>query len=247
MSRNIAASTAPAAPPRASTSTDHAIRRADSRSGHAPSEVGKLASPADDPVGAIEALAVAVFEIPVKIKFPGEKVANLDAKICRVNSGFLVISCSIRFDRGQTLGVLYQERGVDTEVLYCKKQTDGSFRVGLTILDGKHGSFRTEQRLPVSMDVTILIAGHNAPISATVIDISPSGLGLTSKKKIAPGEMACVDLGGGLAFGQVRHCEKGLTDYRLGLHIEECLLGDPAGLHPSSRFLKIARGVFGKT
>lgn len=61
--------------------------------------------------------------------------------------------------------------------------------------DGKYGVIRAEQRVPVKMEATITVAGRNVPQAASVIDISPSGLGLTTGEPIAVGEMACVDLG----------------------------------------------------
>ena len=84
----------------------------------------------------------------------------------------------------------------------------------------------------------------NTPVSATVIDISSSGLGFMSEEPIGIGEMACLDLGAGLVFGEIRHCEKDSANYRVGLRIEECLHCDAKRTPPKLGFLKAAHGWF---
>ena len=109
--------------------------------------------------------------------------------------------------------------------------------------DGKYGVIRAEQRVPVKMEATITVAGRNVPQAASVIDISPSGLGLTTGEPIAVGEMACVDLGAGLAFGEIRHCEKDHTDYRVGLRIEEYILREITAASATPKFLGAVRSM----
>jgi CheY-like chemotaxis protein len=197
-----------------------------------------------DSLAEMDALGVATFEIPVKLGCGGPGTAKLDAKICRVNAGFFVLSSETAFDRGRRLEVFYRERAIASEVVYCNTQRDGTFRIGLAMRDGKYGSFRAEQRIPVNLATTVRIAGRNASVSGTVIDISPSGIGFVTAQPIATGEMVCVDLGAGLAFGEIRHCEKDKGEYRLGLRIEQCLLCDAGELPPRSTFLNAARSLF---
>lgn len=54
-----------------------------------------------------------------------------------------------------------------------------------------------------------------------------------------------MDLGTALAFGEIRHCEKGLVDYSLGLAVEQCLACAAVDLTARSKFLKTARTVLG--
>jgi hypothetical protein len=117
-------------------------------------------------------------------------------------------------------------------------------RLGLAMRDGKHGAFRTEQCIPVNVEAIVTTASRNPPIRATVIDISSSGVGFTTGEPIAVGEMACVDLGAGLAFGEIRHCEKGPVDYRVGLRVEQCLLCSAARESGKLSLLKSALAMF---
>ncbi|MGH9622667.1 MAG: response regulator [Candidatus Acidiferrales bacterium] len=186
----------------------------------------------------------ASFEIPVTIQF-GDNEVHAEGKICRVNAGFLVISSPILFEAGRQLGIIYQGRKIGAEVVYCNRQDDRTFRIGLTMREGKYGNFRTEQRIPVTIPATITITGKKTPLAVTVTDISPNGLGLLAREPTSVGEMACVDLETGLAFGEIRHCEQtSITDYRLGLRIEEYILRDSGSVPFTTKFLKSARHLF---
>jgi CheY-like chemotaxis protein len=86
--------------------------------------------PPRDPAGDAENLSSG-FDIPVKIQFDDAEGPHRDATICRVNAGFLVLVSSVSMDRGRRLGVFYQGRRMDSEVVYCRQQPNSSFRVGV--------------------------------------------------------------------------------------------------------------------
>lgn len=188
-------------------------------------ERSDIAPSADYPPAADTTL----FEIPVKLAFEDAGSEKLDAKICRVNKGFLVLSSALAFERGQSLKVLYRERAINSKVVYCNPRHDGTFRIGLATQDGKYGSFRVAQRIPVHLAITVRVAGRPAPVAATVIDISSSGISLTSAEPFSAGEMVCVDLGTSLVFGEVRHCKEIHPYYRVGVVIDQCLCEDGPG------------------
>jgi DNA-binding response OmpR family regulator len=91
--------------------------------------------PANDPLvqahaNGDEMLADGDFEIQVKVHFGISNVGSLDAKICRVNAGFIVLSAPSSFALGQRVEVSYRERGIESEIVYSNKQADGSFPFG---------------------------------------------------------------------------------------------------------------------
>ena len=184
------------------------------------------------------------FDIPVTIQFDDAEGAQRDATICRVNAGFLVLASSVSIDRGRRLGVFYQGRRMDSEVVYCRQQPNSSFRVGVTILAGQYGNFRTEQRIPMNMAATVTVAGQNTPVAATITDISINGLGFTAIQPIGAGEMASVDLGAGLAFGEIRFCDQGATHCHFGFRIEEYIPRETVEPRPVSKIFQKARSVF---
>ncbi len=172
-------------------------------------------------------------DIPVELQLLDGERERVGATIRRVNSGFFQLRSPNNLQEERKLELLYEGRKIQAEVVYSRKRDSGFHYIGIRTLMGNHGTVRKELRLPVDMRATIQIPGQSKPIRARVIDISPSGLGMNLPCEIPPGTMAALDLGHGIAFGEIRHC-KVLSKYRYraGFWLEE-FIRRPASKTPA--------------
>lgn len=184
------------------------------------------------------------FHIPAQIHFD-EGGSTFSGTLCRVNDGFISLTSPISSEPGTRLQVLYRGRSIPAEVIYCRKENGGCFRLGVST-NGADVPFRSEKRLPVDVQAVVMLAGRSARWRATVVDLSLSGLGLNCQQAIEMGEYVCVELGSGLVFGEVRHCQKRQDMYRIGIRIEECLVGETVDESGLVRFVKKAVEMLGR-
>lgn len=181
--------------------------------------------------------AAAEFAIPVKLHLRDGVRERVDAQIARVNTGFLVLRSPIALEGGRNLEVHYLERQIVCEAVYCHPQQGGSYKVGARMLEGTDGALRVERRIRLDASATLTTPALHGPTMVRVIDMSSSGLGVKIREPIAVGELAYVELEHGVAFGEIRHCgklvsEKGETGYRAGLFIEEFIPRKSAKVNP---------------
>ena len=118
--------------------------------------------------------------------------------------------------------MLYEGYSTEVEVVYCVRPELGPHHLGLKIISHTGGAIRLELRLPVDIRAIVNVPGTVAPIRGRVVDMSPSGLGLLLSRPVTVGEYASVDLGNGIAFGEIRYCRaQSKRTYRAGFWIEE--------------------------
>jgi hypothetical protein len=194
-----------------------------------PSETAPLANRAVRAVQNVTASS-AQFHIPVQIQLLDGEKELIPAEICRVNAGFLRLAVFVPIEANRSLEVLYAGRRILCEVAYCERQQHKilEYHIGAQMIRG--GGIRTERRLPVDLPATLEYPGaHGRPVAARVIDISQSGLGLELPILIPAGTLVLIDLGYGIAFGEIRHCAKKTSHvYRAGFQLDEFISRDGA-------------------
>jgi hypothetical protein len=178
---------------------------------------------------AVDASAVHLgFDIPVELQLVDRDREHISARLRRVNSGFLQLHSPIRIAHDRKLEVLYEGNRIEAEVTYCHSQELAGYRIGLRI-SGAHGVIRQELRLPVKVRATLNLPGDFAPMPARVVDMSQSGLGLILAKPVPEGISASLDLGYGIAFGEIRYCQRESNrTCRAGFWLEEFINRAPA-------------------
>ncbi len=188
------------------------------------------------------------FNIPVELQLLDGDRERIGAHIRRVNSGFFQLRSPLHLRDDRKLELLYEGRRIEAEVVYSKKQELGIHHVGIRTC-GNHGAVRKELRLPVDVQATVSVPGSTAPLPARVSDMSQSGLGLILRKEIPPGTAVSVDLGHGVAFGEIRYCKSISSKgrYRAGFWLEEFIYRPrqkkpiAGSEHPSRVLTSIAR------
>jgi hypothetical protein len=176
--------------------------------------------------------AATEFEIPVELHLGDGLREQVEAQIARVNTGFLVLSSPIALEPGRKLSVLYLKRQIRCETAYCVRERAGAYRVGARMLDGTDGALRAERRIRLDTCAQLGSPGFAEPITVRIVDMSSSGLGVKVTDPLTVGHLAYVELEHGVAFGEIRHCEKTDEGYRAGLFIEEFITRTPGGLSP---------------
>lgn len=82
---------------------------------------------------------------------------------------------------------------------------------------GLRRSPRYQWRTPITVEI---LEGRDAGICcyANTQDISLGGLGFSCRQKLEQGVLICIcDDNGDAVFGRVRHCEKNITTFQVGI------------------------------
>lgn len=162
------------------------------------------------------------FDLAVELQCDDETGERIPARLRRVNTGFLRVRSPVWIRPGRRLRMLYEGHATEVEVVYCVRPELGPCHLGLKILSHTGGAIRHEVQLPVDIRASMNFPGAVAPIRGRVVDISPSGLGLLLSKPVTAGEYASVDLGHGIAFGEIRYCRaESKRTFRACFWIEE--------------------------
>jgi hypothetical protein len=113
----------------------------------------------------------------------------------------------------------HPERRIECQVLYCERHTDGGYRLGLVMAGD--GERRSAHRVAVDLRGKLRIVGTAINTAVRVIDVSQFGLGFEISTRIPVGAFVRIELSSGIFTGEVRHCAKGLDQYRAGMRIQE--------------------------
>jgi hypothetical protein len=174
---------------------------------------------------------VTEFEIPVQLHLDGPREL-VQAHISRVNAGFLVLSSPMAIEVGRNLNVFYLQRRIPCETAYCQTQPGGKYRIGVRMLEDTDIALRAERRIRWDASAQLHTPGLASPLSVRVIDISSSGLGIKLDVQVTTGVPGYVELTHGVAFGEIRHCEKFEGGYRAGIFVEEFISRVPGVFTP---------------
>ena len=82
---------------------------------------------------------------------------------------------------------------------------------------------RAEPRGPVHINATLRMFGSREKHAVVLRDISQSGLGLMVPIALTAGQQVAVDIGHGIAIGEIRYCHVTTDGYRVGLLVLEFL------------------------
>lgn len=178
------------------------------------------------------AYATAEFAIPVQLHFRDGLREEVEAQIARVNTGFLLLRSTAALDPARNLDVSYLERRIACETVYSHPQADGTYRVGLRMLEGANGALRVERRIRLDASAVLNTSALPGPTAVRVIDVSSSGMGVRLEAPIKVGDLAYVEMEHGVAFGEIRHCAKIEEGYRAGLCVEEFISRVPGAANP---------------
>jgi hypothetical protein len=169
--------------------------------------------------------ATAEFAIPVTLRLLDEMRAQVHAHIRRVNTGFFLIAAPIPLKPERRLEIVFDSRRIECQVVYCHPE-GADYNLGVRMAHSNSEALRAEPRIPVDLDAKVNIPGVELPIPGRVVNISASGLGLLLDREIPTQELAYVELEIGFAFGEIRHCSKTSSGYRVGLKLDEFLSRD---------------------
>jgi hypothetical protein len=163
----------------------------------------------------------AEFAIPITLRLLDEMHAQVDAHIRRVNTGFFLIGAPVHLKPERRVEIQFGGRRIECMVVYCHPEGANTYNLGIRMAQSAGDALRAEPRIPVDLQAKVNIAGVEAPVPGRVVNISASGLGLLLDKEIPTDQLAYVELEIGFAFGEIRHCSKTASGYRVGLKLDE--------------------------
>lgn len=163
----------------------------------------------------------AEFAIPVTLRLADEMHEHLRAHVRRVNTGFFLVAAPVPLKPERRLDIVFESRRIECQVVYCQPDGAGSFSLGIRMTQKDGDALRAEPRIPVDLQAKVNLPGAEVPLNGRVVNISASGLGLLLDREVPTDELAYVELDIGYAFGEIRHCSKIPSGYRVGLKLDE--------------------------
>src|SRR5581483_7266636 len=165
------------------------------------------------------AVPVCDLHISVQLHLLEGNSETLSEIIRRVRSGLFQLLSPVYLRPDRKLELLLQGRRLEATVVYCKKESAGTYDIGIRLTRDAH--IRNEDRNPIDLLTTLKSSGSPTPIPVRVVDLSPSGLGLELNKPIPVGATVSVDLKYGIAIGDIRHSAQKAAFHRAGVCIQE--------------------------
>jgi hypothetical protein len=147
------------------------------------------------------------FELPVQLLATDGLRGSVSAQIRRVNNGFFQLRTSGPVDVGRRFSLDYDACRTELEVIYCQRPGIGPCYVGARILTAGVSTARRDLRLPVEIPASASVPGILEHARAVVKGISASGLRVMLSAKVEPGSMIVLDIGNGVAFGEVKESQ----------------------------------------
>ena len=168
-------------------------------------------------------LSSKIFDIPVELRGlygnvkPITGLEPIRGKLQGVSMGLFQLSSPVCLVSGQDLELLSEARVIQSRVVDCRKSAAGPYNLQMKL--SFDACRRAEPRIPADLLARMQVSGDPAAISARVVDLSHTGLGLRTQKAVAAGSLVSVDLGYAVAAGEVRHCAQHMDTYRVGVQI----------------------------
>ena len=174
------------------------------------------------PLSETVAVPQASFDIPVELHILDQANQIVAARIRHVGPSLFEISCPENLRVGQRLALSHEGRRIEVEVSSKGQSSPNVYSLTVKVVTEELGEVRSELRLPTDLSAMVRVAGETREIPGTVVDMSPSGMGIETKVPIARGSKVCVNLDQGLAFGEIRFCrEKSSGVFFSGFLLEE--------------------------
>jgi len=158
-----------------------------------------------------------------QITYAGDLRKTCFAKIRRISSGCMELLTPIFIAVDQSVQVVYLDCRVESRVTRCVKLTESSYVMNVRLLRCGGMDVRSEPRVPLVITGTLQTLGSAEKHAVRVTDVSQSGLGMTVPISLTAGQQVSIDIGCGIAFGEVRYCRVIPEGYRAGLMLLEFL------------------------
>ena len=151
------------------------------------------------------------FNLPCQLRC---QESTWDTVLTRVRGRFIQLSCPVWVLPGIRMQLVFNGQEITVEGKYYKKKEDGSYEVGMIL---RPLLSRREPRVATNQPAFLLLP-KQAPTPVCIVDVSNSGLGLTSSLAFVPGTFVGIQVDDGVILGDVRYCRSEGNCYRLGIY-----------------------------
>lgn len=162
------------------------------------------------------------FDVEVDLQRSDGDVRNVPAILNTVRNGVFELCSTAYFPPGTRLQMRTREQGFDSRVVCCERQAARSFRLALVIAGDEER--RLETRVAIDLQGILRIHSSLLTLPVHIVDVSSTGFGFELSTSVPVGAFAHIELIGGIAKGEIRHCSKHLDRYRAGMRMHEFVL-----------------------
>jgi hypothetical protein len=162
------------------------------------------------------------FDVEVDLRRSDGEPHRVAAILNAVRNGVFELRSTAYIAPGTRLQMRTQEQSFDSRVVCCERQAARSFRVALVIAGDEEK--RLQPRVAVDFHGILRIHSTLLTMPVRIIDISSTGFGFELSSSVPVGAFAQLELSGGIAKGEIRHCAKNLDRYRAGMRMHEFVL-----------------------
>ena len=157
-------------------------------------------------------------DIGTQIQFQNSPKSAFDARIRRVNAGFMKLFSEKSVPIDSRVQVLFRGQRLNALVAYCSRQDQG-YAIGVSLEASRAG--RRELRIPVHLPAQLTLPRATCRAAIVVADLSSSGFGIEVPVEVRPGTGVAINYSYGSAFGEIKYCLPKSGRYRAGIELEE--------------------------
>jgi hypothetical protein len=160
--------------------------------------------------------------VEVDLRLCDDDARSVPATLNTVRNGVFELCSTAYFPPGARLQMRTQAQSFDSRVVCCEHQAARSFRVGLVIAGDEER--RLETRIAIDFQGILRMQSSLLTLPVRITDISSTGFGFELSASVPVGAFAQIELSGGIAKGEIRHCSKKLDRYGAGMRMHEFIL-----------------------
>src|SRR5689334_14761085 len=161
-------------------------------------------------------------------------------KLWSISRGFLRVMVDRSIEPGASVTARFHGCLAYGEAVFCQESPAG-YNVGVQL--SSDPALRREPRFPLQLPGTLTVLGDQGPVQIKIelIDVSPSGVGLTAPEAIPTGVSVEINLECGILLGEVRHCERVENRFRAGVKMYDMIAKEPALRRKSGTLLGLLK------
>lgn len=164
--------------------------------------------------------------VPVHLQPHHESQREIPATLAAVELGAFLVRSPIQLNSGARLSIIHPHARMEASVIHCRRIEGGAYQLGLVLT--RDLDRRSEPRTRANCPATLSIPGSAGRAGVTVVDISPSGLGLELPNPLLIGTPVTIQWDAAVATGEICHCQPSRARYRAGMRVHELAFRDPS-------------------
>ena len=143
-------------------------------------------------------------DLPVSMRVPG---SSMTGRMVRFLPEEAIVRSSASLTDGSPIELEFKSSTLHGQVLYSIPDND-AYQIHIHLVEHDDQGLRKSPRFHVEIPALLWLGASDDSLSATVLDVSCDGLGLSIATPLMIGETIAIDWESQMGVGVVKHCRK---------------------------------------